>query len=162
MQLQVDGGLNQNQNLNSKALSAPNLSSLDFPALSVQDGQNGLPKYAGDDMGESVSPYRSASNDNMVLFKSSSSIPSRGAIDFASAVRKMSSKDSNTWKYERNGSADASVGSSRSAHVLASSYNGGQGRGIYGDKLQSRSSSRAAPVWLETGEAVGNNSVSTN
>ncbi|PSS01352.1 Polyadenylate-binding protein [Actinidia chinensis var. chinensis] len=154
LELQVDGGLNQNQNLNSKALSAPNLSSLDFPALSVQDGQNGLPKYAGDDMGESVSPYRSASNDNMVLFKSSSSIPSRGAIDFASAVRKMSSKDSNTWKYERNGSADASVGSSRSAHVLASSYNGGQGRGIYGDKLQSRSSSRAAPVWLETGEAV--------
>ncbi|XP_057467712.1 polyadenylate-binding protein-interacting protein 7 [Actinidia eriantha] len=158
LELQVDGGLNQNQNqnLNSKALSAPNLSSLDFPALSVQDGQNGLPKYAGDDMGESVSPYRSAGNDNMVLFKSSSSIPSRGAIDFASAVRKMSSKDSNTWKYERNGSADASVGSSRSAHVLASSYNGGQGRGIYGDKLQSRSSSRAAPVWLETGEAVAN------
>ncbi|GFZ08701.1 hypothetical protein Acr_20g0005090 [Actinidia rufa] len=159
LELQVDGGLNQNQNqnLNSKALSAPNLSSLDFPALSVQDGQNGLPKYAGDDMGESVSPYRSAGNDNMVLFKSSSSIPSRGAIDFASAVRKMSSKDSNTWKYERNGSADASVGSSRSAQVLASSYNGGgQGRGIYGDKLQSRSSSRAAPVWLETGEAVAN------
>ncbi|GFS43555.1 hypothetical protein Acr_00g0085750 [Actinidia rufa] len=78
------------------------------------DGQSGLPKYAGNEMGKSVSSYQSASNDNMVLFKSSSSIPSRGAIDFASAVRKMSSQDSNTWKYERNGSADASVGSSRS------------------------------------------------
>ncbi|XP_057502906.1 polyadenylate-binding protein-interacting protein 7-like isoform X2 [Actinidia eriantha] len=158
LELQVDGGLNlnQNQNLNPKALSAPNLSALDFPALSVQDGQNGLPKYAGNEMGKSVSSYQSASNDNMVLFKSSSSIPPRGAIDFASAVRKMSSHDSNTWKYERNGSADASVGSSRSVHVLASSYNGGQGRGIYGDKLQSRSSSLAAPVWIETGEAVAN------
>ncbi|PSS19235.1 Polyadenylate-binding protein [Actinidia chinensis var. chinensis] len=158
LELQVDGGLNQNQNqnLNPKALSAPNLSALDFPALSVQDGQNGLPKYAGNEMGKSVSSYQSASNDNMVLFKSSSSIPTRGAIDFASAVRKMSSQDSNTWKYERNGSADASVGSSRSVHVLARSYNGGHGRGIYGDKLQSRSSSLAAPVWLETGEAVAN------
>ncbi|PSS19321.1 Polyadenylate-binding protein [Actinidia chinensis var. chinensis] len=58
----------------------------------------------------------------------------------------MSSQDSGTWKYDRNGSADASVGSSRSAqHALASSYKGGQGRGIFGDRLQSRSSSWAAP-----------------
>ncbi|KAL7165680.1 hypothetical protein ACSBR2_036543 [Camellia fascicularis] len=154
LELQVDGGLNQN--LNSKALSAPNLSALDFPALSVHDGQNGLPKYAGDDIQQSGSPYRSSSKDSMLLFKSSSSIPTRGATDFASAVRKMSSQDSGIWKYERNGSADASVGSSRSAHLLASSYSSGQGRSIYGDRLQSRSSSRTAPVWLETGEAVAN------
>ncbi|GMQ01605.1 hypothetical protein CsSME_00048182 [Camellia sinensis var. sinensis] len=140
----------------TKALSAPNLSALDFPALSVHDGQNGLPKYAGDDIQQSGSPYRYSSKDNMLLFKSSSSIPTRGATDFASAVRKMSSQDSGIWKYERNGSADASVGSSRSAHLLASSYSSGQGRSIYGDRLQSRSSSRTAPVWLETGEAVAN------
>uniref|UniRef100_A0A5B6ZHM5 Polyadenylate-binding protein-interacting protein 7 n=1 Tax=Davidia involucrata TaxID=16924 RepID=A0A5B6ZHM5_DAVIN len=154
LELQVDGGLNQDLNL--KALSAPNLSALDFPALSAPDGQNGLPKFAGDDLQHSVSPYRSSDKDSMLLFKSSSSIPSRGAIDFASAVRKMTSQDSGMWKYDRNGSADASIGSSRSSHVLASSYSGGQGRGIYGDRLQNRGSARAAPVWLETGEAVGN------
>ncbi|KAA8538720.1 hypothetical protein F0562_028299 [Nyssa sinensis] len=154
LELQVDGGLNQN--FNSKALSAPNLSALDFPALSAPDGQNGVPKYTGDDLQHSVSPYRSSDKDSMLLFKSSSSIPSVGAIDFASAVRKMTSQDSGSWKYDRNGSADASIGSSRSSHVLASSYSGGQGRGIYGDRLQSRGSVRAAPVWLETGEAVAN------
>jgi hypothetical protein len=149
LELQVDGGFSQN--LNSKVLPAPNLSELDFPALSAQESQSGLLKYSGDD-----SPYRSANKDNMLSSKSNYSIPTRGAIDFASAVRKMSSQESNMWKYDRNGSADASVGSSRSAHVLASSYNGGQVRGIYGDKVQSRSSYRAAPVWLETGEAVAN------
>ncbi|KAL7170817.1 hypothetical protein ACSBR2_035648 [Camellia fascicularis] len=153
LELQDDGGLNQN--FNPKALSAPNLSALDFPVLSVQDVQNGLPKYAGDDIQQSFSPHRSASKDSLLLFKSNSSIPTRSTTDFASAVMKMSSQDSGIWKYDRNGSADASVGSSRTANVLASSYNGG--RGIYGgDRLQSRSSSQAAPVWLETGEAVGN------
>ncbi|KAF5940428.1 hypothetical protein HYC85_021595 [Camellia sinensis] len=153
LELQDDGGLNQN--FNPKALSAPNLSALDFPVLSVLDVQNGLPKYAGDDIQQSFSPHRSASKDSLLLFKSNSSIPTRSTTDFASAVRKMSSQDSGIWKYDRNGSADASVGSSRTANVLASSYNGG--RGIYGgDRLQSRSSSQAAPVWLETGEAVGN------
>ncbi|KAM7507407.1 hypothetical protein LguiA_017860 [Lonicera macranthoides] len=157
LELQVDGGLNQN--LNSKALSAPNLSALDFPALSASDGQNGMPKFSGEDLQPNASPYHRASDkENLLMFKSSNSIPSRGSIDFASAVRKLASQDYGMWKYDRNGSsADASVGSSRSSHVLASSYNGGQGRGVYGnDRLQSRGSSRTAPVWLETGEAVAN------
>ncbi|GFY89094.1 hypothetical protein Acr_06g0010340 [Actinidia rufa] len=154
-ELQVDSGLDQN--LNSKALSAPNLSTVDFPVLSVQDGQNGLPKFDGAYIQQTVNPYRFTSEDSLLLFKSNPSIPTRGSGDFASVVRKMSSQDSGTWKYDRNDSADASVGSSRSAqHVLASSYKGGQGRGIFGDRLQSRSSSRAAPIWLETGEAVAN------
>ncbi|CAK9170589.1 unnamed protein product [Ilex paraguariensis] len=153
MPLQVDG---LNQNVNSRALSAPNLGALDFPALSVADDQNGVQKRAGDDLQQSIDPYRSSEKDSMLLFKSSSSILSRGAVDFASAVRKMASQDSDLWKYDRNGSADVSVGSSRSSHVLASSNNGSQGRGIYGERLQSRSSARAAPVWLETGEAVAN------
>ncbi|KAJ9168141.1 hypothetical protein P3X46_019702 [Hevea brasiliensis] len=155
LELQVDGGFSQN--MNSKTFSAPNLSALDFPALPVQDSQNGPSKYAGDDLQQSGNPYRSSDKENMLLFKSSSSIPSRGgAIDFASAVRKLASQDSGMWKYDKNGSADSTVGSSRSSHVLTSSYSSGNGRGIYADRVQNRGSARAAPVWLETGEAVAN------
>lgn len=155
LELQVDGGFNQN--MNSKALSAPNLSALDFPALPVPDGQNGPSKYAGDDLQQSGNPYRYSDKENLLLFKSSSSIPSRGgAVDFASAVRKLATQDSGIWKYERNGSSDSTVGSSRSSHVLASSYGSGNGRGIYAERAQNRGSARAAPVWLETGEAVAN------
>ncbi|KAI3454189.1 hypothetical protein Pfo_010852 [Paulownia fortunei] len=154
LELQVDGGLNQT--LNSKALSAPNLSAMDFPALSVRDDQNDLVKFAGDGLHQNGSPYRSSEKQGTLLFRSNSFVPSRGATDFASAVRKMASQDSSIWKYDRNGSSDASIGSSRSSQVLASSYNSGQGRGIYGDRLQSRGSAHASPIWLETGEAVAN------
>ncbi|KAF8393637.1 hypothetical protein HHK36_021883 [Tetracentron sinense] len=153
LQLQVDGSFNQN--LNSKTLSVPNLSALDFPALPVPDGQNGLPKYAGDDLQQSANPYQSSDKGSMLFFNSSPS-PSRGATDFASAVRKMTAQDSGQWKYERNGSADDIVGSNRSSHILASSYSSGNGRSIYGDRLHNHGSAQAAPVWLETGEAVAN------
>ncbi|KAK6129553.1 hypothetical protein DH2020_036711 [Rehmannia glutinosa] len=155
LELQVDGGFNQT--LNSKALSAPNLSAMDFPALSARDGQNDLAKFAGDGLHQNGGPYRSPEKQGTLLFRSNSFIPSRGgATDFASAVRKMPPQDSSMWKYERNGSSDASIGSSRSSQILASSYNGGQSRGIYGDRLQSRGSAHASPIWLETGEAVAN------
>lgn len=154
LELQVDCGLNQN--MNSKTLSAPNLSALDFPALSVAESQNSSLKYSGNDVQQNVNPYRPSEKENTLLFRSGSSIPSRGATDFASAVRKMASQDSSIWKYDRTGVADATVGSSRNLSVLASSFAGGQSRGIYGDRLQSRGSTRAAPVWLETGEAVAN------
>ncbi|XP_049415306.1 polyadenylate-binding protein-interacting protein 7 [Solanum stenotomum] len=154
LELQVDGGFNQN--MNSKALSAPNLSALDFPALSVAESQNSSLKYSGSDAQQNVNPYRPSEKESTLLFRSGSSIPFRGATDFASAVRKMASQDSSIWKYDRTGVADGSVGSSRNSPVLASSYNGGQSRGVYGDRLQSRGSTRAAPVWLETGEAVAN------
>ncbi|GAA0184532.1 hypothetical protein LIER_31820 [Lithospermum erythrorhizon] len=153
MQLQIDSGLNQNGG--AKAVSSPNLSALDFPALSAAEGENDLPKITDDDVLHANS-YRPSDKDSMLLFRSSSSIPSRGQIDFASAVKKMASQDSGIWKYDRNGSPNASVGSSRSSHVLASSYSSGQGRGVYGDRLQPRASTRAPPVWLETGEAVAN------
>ncbi|KAJ0090128.1 hypothetical protein Patl1_13742 [Pistacia atlantica] len=154
LELQVDSGFNQN--LNSKTLSAPNLSAMDFPALTVPEGQGGPPKYSGDDFQQSGNPYRSSDKENLLMFKTSSSIPSRGAGDFASAVRKLASQDSGVWKYDRNGSADTTIGSSRSSNVLASAYNGSHGRGVYADRLQNRGSARTAPVWLETGEAVGN------
>ncbi|MBA0594135.1 polyadenylate-binding protein-interacting protein 7 [Gossypium raimondii] len=154
LELQVDGGFNQN--LNSKTLSAPNLSTMDFPALTVSDGQSGPPKYTGDDLQHSASTYRSSEKDNLLMFKTSSSLPSRGAIDFASAVRKMASQDSGMWKYDRNGSADSTVGSSRSSNGSANSYSAAPGRGVYANRLQTRGSARSAPVWLETGDAVGN------
>ena len=128
---------------------------MDFPALTTPaDGQNGPRKYAGDELQQSGNPYRSSDKDNMLLYKSASSIPSRGATDFASAVRKLAAQDSGVWKYERNSTADA-IGSSRSAHALTSAYSSGHGRGAYGDRSQSRGSARATP-WLETGDAVGN------
>ncbi|WOG85526.1 hypothetical protein DCAR_0104716 [Daucus carota subsp. sativus] len=154
LELQVEGGINQSHS--SKALSAPNLTALDFPALSAGDGQNGIRKYHEDELQPNGSPYRPSEKDNLLLFRSGSSIPSRGAIDFASAVRKMASQDSGIWKYDGNGATDVSVGSSRASHSSSGSYLGGQGRGIYGDRVQGRSPARAAPAWLETGEAVAN------
>ncbi|XVE70818.1 hypothetical protein DITRI_Ditri10aG0101100 [Diplodiscus trichospermus] len=155
LELQVDGGFNQS--LNSKTLSAaPNLSTPDFPALAASDGQSAPPKYAGDDLQHSANPYRSSDKDTMLMFKSGSSLPSRGAIDFASAVRKMASQDSGVWKYDRNGSADSTVGSSRISHGSANTYSAAPGRGVYANRLQTRGSARSAPVWLETGDAVAN------
>ncbi|BBG95038.1 CTC-interacting domain 7 protein [Prunus dulcis] len=153
LELQVDGGFNEN--LNSKTVSSPDLSSMDFPALTPTDGQHSHPKYGDDDLQQSGNPYRSSDKDNMLFFKSSSSIPSRGAIDFASAVRKLAAQDSGGWKFERNGSPEAAIGSSRRSQ-LPSTYNTGHGRGIYSDRSQNRGSARTAPVWLETGDAVGN------
>ncbi|PIA43127.1 hypothetical protein AQUCO_02000514v1 [Aquilegia coerulea] len=153
LELQVDGGFNQN--LNSKTLSAPNLSALDFPALSESDSQNGLEKYA-DNLQQSTSPYRSSDKDNLFFFKTGSSAQPRSATNFASAVKKLAPQDSNQPKYERYGSANTSIGSSRSSQYLASSYGGSQGRSTFGDRSQKYGSARGAPVWLETGEAVAN------
>jgi len=125
---------------------------MEFPALTPSNGQS-TAKYAADSV-QNGNPYLSSDKD-MLMFKTSSSIPSRGAVDFASTVRKLASQDSGMWKYDKNGSGDASTGSSRSLNVLASAYNGGQGRSNLGDRLQNYSSARAAPVWLETGDAVG-------
>jgi len=139
-----------------KNLSAPNLTALDFPALTVPESPNGPSKYTGEDLQQNGNPYRSSDKDNLLLFKSNASFPSRSPVDFASAVRKLASQDSGIWKYDRNGSVDSSVGSSRSSHVLASPHSSGHGRGIYANRLQNRGSARAPPVWLETGDAVGN------
>lgn len=141
--------------MNSKTLSTPNLTSMDFPALPVPDKTN-LRKYTGDELQQNVNSYGSSEKDNMLLFRSSSSVSAKSATDFASAVRKLSSQDSCLWKYDRSGSADVAVGSSRNSHALSGSYHAGAGRSAYSDRMQGRSSARAAPVWLETGDAVGN------
>ncbi|XP_047325332.1 polyadenylate-binding protein-interacting protein 7-like [Impatiens glandulifera] len=157
LELQVDSS-SFNPNQNSKALSTPNFNGLDFPALPVSDNQNGAGRYFGEDLHQPFSPYKSTSKDNLLSFTTSSTIQPRGAVDFASAVRKMASRESNIRKYDRNGSpvASTTVGSSRSSNLLGSSFSNVQTRGISGDGFQSRTSSRAAPSWLETGEAVAN------
>ncbi|KAK8654771.1 hypothetical protein V6N13_107371 [Hibiscus sabdariffa] len=135
-QLELQDADGFNQNLNSNTLSAPNLS--------------GTPKHSVDDLQHSVNPYRSYDKENMLMFKSSSSVPSRAAIDFASAVRKIAPQDSRLWKYD---SADSTVGSSRSSHGSANPYSASPGRGVYASRLHARGS---APIWLETGDAVAN------
>lgn len=147
LEIQVDGNFSQNPS--PKTLSAPNLSAMDFPALTPTNG------HPPDNVQQSGNPYLPSDKD-MLMFKSGSSIPTRGSVDFASTVRKLASQDSGMWKYDRNGSGDASTGSSRTLNVLASAYNGGQGRANFNDRLQNRGSSRPAPVWLETGDAVAN------
>ncbi|KAH9606088.1 hypothetical protein KSS87_001449 [Heliosperma pusillum] len=153
LELQVDGVTNQNMNV--KTLSAPNLTSTDFPSLPVPDNKTNLQKYNGDELQQTINPYGSFDKDNLLLFKSSTSLSAKRATDFASAVRKLASQDSGFWKYDRNGSADAAIGSSRSSHTLAGLYSSGAGRS-FSDRTQGRGSARAAPVWLETGDAVAN------
>lgn len=142
--------------MNSKTVSSPNLTSMDFPALPVPDHKTNLRKYTGDEFQQSANCYGSSEKDNMLLFRSSSSLSAKGVTDFASAVRKLSPQDSSLWKYDRSGSADVAVGSSRSSHALSGSYNTGAGRSAYSDRMQGRGSARAAPTWLETGDAVAN------
>ncbi|XP_051119276.1 polyadenylate-binding protein-interacting protein 7-like [Andrographis paniculata] len=154
LELQVDGGLNQT--MNAKTMSSPSLTAMDFPALSMREGQNDLAKFASDGLHQNGSPCQSSEKQGTLLFRSNSFIPSRGATDFASAVRKMPSQDSGIWRYDRNGSPKSSIGSSRNSQALASSYNTGQGRGLYSDRLRGRESAHASSIWLETGEAVAN------
>ncbi|XP_051151181.1 LOW QUALITY PROTEIN: polyadenylate-binding protein-interacting protein 7 [Andrographis paniculata] len=153
LELQVDGGLNET--LYSKTLSTPKLSTLDFPALSLTEGQTGM---SAADLHQNSTPYQSRGKESTLSYRSSSSIPSGGATDFASAVRKMASQDSSVWEYDRSGSSDANIGSTRGSKVVSIPYSsGGHERGIYGDRLQSWGSAQDVPsVWLETGEAVGN------
>ncbi|KAK1313315.1 hypothetical protein QJS10_CPA06g02512 [Acorus calamus] len=150
LELQVDDGFNPNLDTNT---SAPSLTALDFPALPVPDAQNGLSMYAEDDL-QQVANNRAIDKENLLYYKSGPSGMLRNPPDFASAVRKIASQDPH-WKYERNGSTDGNIGSSRSQQLLASSY-GAQGRSFHGDKSQSYNSTRAAPIWLDTGDSVAN------
>ena len=140
LQLQGDGGFSKNLNL--KSWSLPSFSKPDLQSLSVTESHNGLSKYTRD-------PHQVPDT------KRSISSVFRGSTDFASVARKISALGSSHWKHERNGSADGSIGSSRSSQLLPSAYNG-HGKLLYGDKSPSLGASRGAPLWLEAGEAVGN------
>ncbi|KAI4379614.1 hypothetical protein MLD38_005890 [Melastoma candidum] len=153
LELQNEGAFSPNSNL--KRLSAPNLSAMDFPALSSPEGLSISQKYMGDDLQPSNLTHRSPEKDSLLQFKSGSSTAFRGPIDFAAAVKKVPAPESSIWKYERSGSANTTIGSSRSSQMLAGSYHG-IGRGSSGDRTPNRAAARAAPVWLETGDAVAN------
>ncbi|KAI4380301.1 hypothetical protein MLD38_006507 [Melastoma candidum] len=155
LELQVDGSFHPNLNL--KTLFAPNHNPMDFPALSSLEGQAVSRKYVGDDLHPTGFPFRPPEKENLLQFKSSSSTPFRGTIDFASAVKKVPVLESSIWKYERNGSANATMGTSQSSQMPAGAYSGGIGRGSYGDRVSNQAASaQAAPAWLETGGTVDN------
>ncbi|XP_038993833.1 polyadenylate-binding protein-interacting protein 7-like isoform X2 [Hibiscus syriacus] len=154
LELQVDGGFNLY--LNSKTLSAPNLSTLGFPAVTVSDDRIGHSKYAGDYLHHSAIPYQSSEKNNILMFKSSSSLPSTGALDFTLGIRKMTSQDSGVWKYDGNGFSNSIVGSSRNSHGLANTYSAAPGRGVYANRSQTHASAHSAPVWPETGDSMAN------
>lgn len=137
-QLELQGDSDFSKNLNARSWSVPSLSKLDMHALPVTESLNGLLKYTKD-LHQLPDTYRSSSS----VF--------RGTTDFASAARKYLTLDSSHWKHERNGSADGSVGSSRSPQFLA-----GHGKLLYADKSPSLVTSRATSLLLETGEAVAN------
>ncbi|XP_039031459.1 polyadenylate-binding protein-interacting protein 7-like isoform X2 [Hibiscus syriacus] len=84
LELQVDGGFSLN--LNSKTLSATNLSTLGFPPVTVSDDQSGPTKYAGDYLHHSATPYQSSEKNKILMFKSSSSLPPTGSLNFTSGV----------------------------------------------------------------------------
>lgn len=141
LELQMDGGFAQSQNL--KAMTTPNLNALDFPALPVTDSRNRFTTYGGDNIQQNQDLYRSPSN----LF--------RGPPDFASAVRKLASQDNGTWKLERNGSVDGFGSSGVNRQLLTNTYKV-HGKLAHENKLQDLGPTQAGPVWLETGEAVAN------
>lgn len=132
LELQVDGGFRQNLNPKASAAPTPNFNVMDFPALSATDDQNGFPKYTGDNVQQTSSTYRSPFNI------------SRGAANFASTVKKLAPQEPGLMSYEKNGSGNGSLGVNRSSYEKL----------LSGEKLRNSGSTRAAPVWLETGEAV--------
>eukprot|EP01018_Ginkgo_biloba_P008057 Gb_15842 [translate_table: standard] len=154
LELQDDAG--SHQSLNAKSLSSPNLTVMDFPALSSSEMLDGMQHYTEDEVQQAVNMFRTGEADKLFFSRPNVSGNPRSASDFAAVVRKSASQHSGQWKYERNGSMDLTVGSSRNPQVSASSFEG-NGRVINGDRLQSYTNTRQTPqLWLETGDAVGN------
>ncbi|KAE8676112.1 Polyadenylate-binding protein-interacting protein 7 [Hibiscus syriacus] len=154
LELQVDGGFSLN--LNSKTLSATNLSTLGFPPVTVSDDQSGPTKYAGDYLHHSATPYQSSEKNKILMFKSSSSLPPTGSLNFTSGIKKMTSHDSGVWQYDGNGSPDLIVGSSRNSYRLANTYSASPGTGVYANRLHTHESDHSAPVWPETRDSMAN------
>ncbi|WJZ98491.1 hypothetical protein VitviT2T_017007 [Vitis vinifera] len=94
--------------------------------------------FADDNIQQGVNPYQSSDKDNLLVLKSNSSIPSRGVTYFTSTVKKLATQNSSIWKFDRNGTADINVGSSKSLHVLASSHNSRQWGGFTNGVLLKR------------------------
>uniref|UniRef100_A0A0C9S854 TSA: Wollemia nobilis Ref_Wollemi_Transcript_5802_2324 transcribed RNA sequence n=1 Tax=Wollemia nobilis TaxID=56998 RepID=A0A0C9S854_9CONI len=154
LELQEDAG--SNHSFNTKSSSAPNLTSMDFPALSSADMLNGLSQYTEDDVQQAVNTYKRGEGDKLFLTGFNTSGNSIAAADFAAVVRKNASENSGQWKYDRNGAMDVKLGSGRNSQVSRASF-AANSRVINGDRLRSSTNVRQTPqMWLETGEAVAN------
>lgn len=166
LEVQVDDGFTHN--VNSRILSAPNIAALDFHALPVSKvnktiskcDENGLSndffKCDEKNVKQTSGPFQHIIDKGSFPFtKHGTSSAPRDSLNYASTLCKFASLDSRHWKYDTNGSSDVNVGSSRSLQSLSNSYSG-HGKSIYTDKPQGNSIARAAPIWPETEDAVGN------
>ncbi|KAJ4792739.1 CTC-interacting domain 7 [Rhynchospora pubera] len=128
LEIQVDSGAHPTSNLNS---AAPSFTMGDFPALPTAENETIL------------------SNVNRPPL-----ITSTGT-NFASAVRKVNSSDPLHGRLENKNSTEygASVGTSRVSQISPRQYNSTSKLAV-SNKLPSGGPARAAPIWLETGDAV--------
>lgn len=127
LEMQVDSGAHPTSNLNP---AAPNFTMGDFPALPTAEAETIL------------------SNTNRP------SIITSTGTNFASAVRKVNPPEPHGRLENKNAvEYGTSVGSSQVSQISPRQYNWSS-KPALGNKLPGGGPARAAPVWLETGEAV--------
>lgn len=130
IQMQVDSGAHPTSNLNS---AAPNFTMGDFPALP------------------------SAETETILSNTSRPPIMTSTGSNFASAVRKVNPPEPRHGRLENKNATEygTSVGFSQISQISPRQYNSSI-KSALGNKLPGGGPAHAAPVWLETGEAVGN------
>lgn len=155
-QLEIQEDTGPHNSFATKSSSAPNLTSMDFPALSNVEMLNGLSQYTEDDVQQAVNTYRRGEGNKLFLSGSNTNGNSISATDFAAIVRKNASEHSGQWKYDRNGAMDVNLGSGRNSQASAGSF-AANSRVMNGDRIRSSTNLRQTPqLWLETGDAVAN------
>jgi hypothetical protein len=127
--MQVDSGAHPNSNLNS---AAPSFTMGDFPAL------------------------LGAESETIISNTSRSPIMTSAGSNFASAVRKVNRSELHHGRLGNKNASDyeTSIGSSQLSQISPRQYNLSI-KSALGNKLPGGGLARAAPIWLETGEAVG-------
>jgi hypothetical protein len=130
IQMQVDSGAHSTPNLNS---TAPSFTMGDFPALP------------------------GAETESIVSNASHSPIMTSTGSNFASAVRKVNRSELRHGRLENKNASEygTSIGSSQLSQISPRQYNLSFKYAL-DNKHPGGGPAHAAPVWLETGEAVGN------
>ncbi|GLJ12698.1 hypothetical protein SUGI_0196150 [Cryptomeria japonica] len=155
-QLEIQEDTGPHNSFAAKSSSAPNLTSMDFPALSSVEMLNGLSQYTEDDVQLSANTYRKGEANKLFFSGSNTNGNSISATDFAAIVRKNASENSGQWKYDRNGTMDVNLGSGRNSQASAGSF-AANNRVMDVDRIRSSTNLRQTPqLWLETGDAVAN------
>lgn len=128
LEMQVDSGAHPTSNLNS---AAPSFTMGDFPALPGAETE------------------RILSNTNRAP------IMTTAGSNFASAVRKVNPSDLRHGRLENKNATEygTSIGSSQLSQISPRPYNSSL-KSALGNKIPGGGPARAAPVWLETGDAV--------